>query len=372
MIGNEADANSETILENIESTIEADVLKALSNNGNLAILIGTPYNKKDPVYSRIEEGSWTPIVFPKAEEMNADIDEAHFRGVWPDRHSFKQCRKDFMRAQRSSDKGNKSPMRSLMQEFYLRISSDDDRMVPDNLIQWYKRADILAHPERYRWYMTTDFTTTGNDGSDLSGIAVWAVNWRGDWFLISLSLRKLTLTDQYDMVFTMAREVLRHVNHIEVGVELDGGQGVHIQALKDRMPGEDTFFTFARQKGSTSKNAVGILSRLEKGNKHQRFRMSLPMFENGNIWFPREIEHTRDMQEMMEELRYVSYGGFGSRHDDGADLISMITAMKVSLPLRDQGGERKKVGMKASSMNAKIWGKKNEDEYAGTAYDSYA
>ncbi|MCK5848726.1 MAG: hypothetical protein KAH01_05965, partial [Caldisericia bacterium] len=313
-----------------------------------------------------------PIVFPKAESMNAEMTEENFRGVWPDRHSFKQCKKDFMRAQRSSDKGNKSPMRSLMQEFYLRISSDDDRMIPDNLIQWYNRKDIIANPERYRWYMTTDFTTTGNDGSDLSGIAVWAVNWRGDWFLISLSLRKLTLTDQYDMVFGMAREVLQHVDHIEAGVELDGGQSVHIQALKDRMPGEDTFFSFSRQKGSTSKTAVGIRSRNEKGNKHWRFRMMLPMFEAGNIWFPRELEHTADLGELMEELRYVSYGGFGSRHDDGADLISMIGMMKVSLPSRDHAPTKKRVGMKASSMNAKIWGKKQEDEHQATAYDSYA
>jgi len=373
MIGNEQDANSETILENIESTIESDVLKALSNNGNFAILIGTPYNKKDPVYARIEEGSWTPIVFPKAEVMNEDVTAENFRGVWPDRHSFKQCRKDYLRAKRSSESGNKTPMRSLMQEYYLRISSDDDRMIPDHLIQWYSRSDIIANPNRYRWYMTTDFTSGGADGKDYSGIALWAVSWSGDWFLVQLSLRRLSLEDQYEMVFGMARELLREVSYLEVGVEVDGNQAVHIYALKERMTKENVFFSFAKQKGATSKTAQGIRSRTEGGNKHWRFRMMLPMFENHKIWFPRELEHTADMSELMEELRYVNYGGFGSTRDDGADLISMIGMMKVNLPHKDEGADSvKKVGMKRSLMNEKIWGKKMQEDDEGTAYDSYA
>ena len=138
------------------------------------------------------------------------------------------------------------------------------------------------------------------------------------------------------------------------------------------MPSQDIFFTFSRQKGATSKQAVGIRSRNEKGNKHWRFRMMLPMFENGNIWFPKELEHTADLAELLEELRYVSYGGFGARHDDGMDLISMIGAMKYTLPSKQEVNKRNKVGMKVSPMNAKIWGKTSDDEEAGTAYDSYA
>ena len=46
---------SSIILDNIESTIESDILPALHGTKSFAIIIGTPYNKNDPVYKRIED-----------------------------------------------------------------------------------------------------------------------------------------------------------------------------------------------------------------------------------------------------------------------------------------------------------------------------
>jgi len=64
LVPSETDANSEATISNIESTIDSDVLQALHGGGSFAIIIGTPYNKKDPVYSRVESGAWVPVVFP--------------------------------------------------------------------------------------------------------------------------------------------------------------------------------------------------------------------------------------------------------------------------------------------------------------------
>jgi hypothetical protein len=191
LIGNEADATSDAILENIESTIEKDVLPALHGSKSLALLIGTPFNKRDPVYRRIENGMWLPIVFPKAEEIRIDLKPEEFRGVWPDRHSYEACMRDFKRAWRAKEKGDPIPMRGLMQEYYLRIASEDDRLVPDSLIDWYSREPVVTNSWNYNWYITTDFTTTSNAGSDLAGVALWAVGWNGDWFLVDIRLRRM-------------------------------------------------------------------------------------------------------------------------------------------------------------------------------------
>jgi len=376
LLGSESDANSDTILDNIESTIESDMLPALSGNGSFSFFAGTPYNKNDPAYKRIEDGSWLPVVFPKAERMDELINEKNFRGVWEDRHTYKKCKSDFIKAKRASDNGNPVPLRKLNQEYYLRISNDEDRMVPDSLLNWFSRERIVANSWAYNWYMTTDYTSTGNKGSDLSGNALWAVGPNGDHFLIDLTLRKMELEDQYNETFAMVRQTQENTRGAEVGIELDGQQNIHLLTLKDRMVTKNTYFTFAKQKGQKIGGVgnVGIRAKLEGGNKHWRFRAMLPMFQNGKIWFAEELRGSPDMNEMLEEIKYCTYQGFGSKYDDGIDLLSQLNMMAITYPAKDVGNEprqRKQVGMKSNSMNAKIWGKKKDNDSDRTVYDSY-
>lgn len=332
LVSGEQDADSDTILDSIESTIDSDVLKGLSGNGHFAILIGTPYNKKDPVYKRIEEGTWLPVVFPRAREMYEGIREEDFVSVWPDRHKYANCVRDFEDAMMAKNKGNGMPMRKLMQEYYLRISNDEDRMISDKMINWYSRAKLMSKLDQYNLYMTTDFTTTGNAGSDLSGTALWALGSNSDWFLIDISLRKKELVQQYSDVFSMVNTWSRYnYRGVTVGVEVDGGQRAHIQALKDRMVERNEWFTIAQQRGAKP-GSEGIMSRLEGGNKHWRFRLALPLFQNHKIWFPEELRDTPDMKELIEELEYATYTGFGSQFDDGADLISQIMMIESHTP----------------------------------------
>lgn len=369
MIPSEKEAESETVLANIESTIESDILKALSGNGNFAIAFGTPYNKKDPIYRRIEEGSWLPVVFPRAKKFDETTTPANFVSVWPDRHTYKQCRRDYMVAKRAEDKGNKMPMRKLLQENYLRISNEKDRMISDTMIQWFNRVDLEKHIGAYNIYITTDLTTTGSDGSDYSGIAAWAVGSNSDMFLLDLSLKKLELEEQYNEIFRMVKHYANLTGRgITVGIEIDGQQKTHIFALKDRMVLKNEWFTMGRGKGSNI-DAEGIMSRLEGGNKHWRFRMMLPQWQNKKIWFPRELKDSPDMYELLEELKYVTYNGFGSVHDDGCDLISQLGSMEIQFPMRsrDDSFEASKKGQR---QNEGMWD--SEERVVSSAYDSYA
>lgn len=370
LIPNEKDAESDTILENIESTIEADILKALSGNGNFAVMFGTPYKKNDPVYRRIEDGSWLPVVFPRAESMSLELKEEDFKSVWPDRHSFKQCKRDYVTAYRAKENGNAEPMRKLLQEYYLRISSEDDRMISDSMINWYDRDNLLQTLGYMNIYITTDFTTTGGHGSDFSGVACWAVSSNQDHFLLDLSLQKLEMAEQYAAVFRMVRKWGPYSRGVTVGVEIDGQQKAHLFSLKEQMIKTGTFFTFAKSKGAAF-GAEGILSR-SNGDKHWRFRMMLPVFQNKKIWFPQQLKDTPDMAEMMEELKYVTYSSFGSAHDDGIDLISQLGLMDITYPMQGQemiSGDSSGVKTRKRSSED-MWS--IHDDTESSAYDSYA
>ena len=357
VIPSEADANSETVLANIDKTIESDVLNALHGSGSFAILIGTPYNKKDPVYQRIESGAWVPVVFPICERIHEDLVLKEFRGAWENRHSYEKVMKRYMDASRSNK------LRSFMQELMLRISSEKDRVIPNNYIEPFTRENILKNGAGYNWYITTDFTTTGGTGNDFSGMAVWAVSSNGDHFLVDLVLKKMELAMQYNELFRLVNKYKRYTGTIEVGIEIDGQQKIHLFAIKELMTKKNEYFTIAKQKGGLRE---GILSKSGKGGKEGRFSVMVPLFQAGKIWFARELEDTPAMRELRLELEYVTYDEhgrvqFGSVHDDGLDLISQLSMMNIYTPSEDSKGI-------ASKYGDPIW---NDDEPEDNYVSSY-
>jgi phage terminase large subunit-like protein len=315
------------VLANIESTIESDVLNALHGGGSFAIIIGTPYNKKDPVYKRIESGAWAPVVFPVCKEIRLDMKENEFVGVWEDRHSYKNVMKRY----RDAVKNNAT--RNFMQEMMLRITSEEDRVIKDSYLNWAKRRDILKNAQAYNWYITTDYTTSGKKGNDFSGAAVWAVSNNDDRILVDIVLKKMDMEEQYQTTFDLVNRYTRHGQYMEVGVEVDGQQKAHIYSLQKKMMTEGEYFTLACEKG---KSEPGITSRKGKTSKHDRFKLAVPLFQTGKIWICEELKGTPDLEELLEELRFVTIEGFGSKHDDGCDLVSMMVNMDIRKPGKDR------------------------------------
>jgi len=332
VVANETDARSEVILESIESTIESDIRGGLSGTGYVIMAIGTPFSATDPIYRRVEEGLMLPVVFPRALEMPTDdLAEEDFVSVWPNRHTYKSCRKEYRAAKKAKDDGNNTKMRKLNQEHYLRIASDDERMIPDTLIQWYSRTDFERNMDRYKVYITTDLTTSEEDGC-LSAIIAWAVNDNMDWFMQDISLTQLGISAQYDVIFAMARYYRQKTGSVvSVGIETDGNQKAHIQGIKERMLRTGDYFDIARQKGSKF-GSEGISSRLIGGSKHWRMKMMLPMFQNRKMYFPLELKTNNNLIELMDEIKGLTFTSCTSRFLDGIDSVSLINSMDVQYP----------------------------------------
>ena len=149
---------------------------------------------------------------------------------------------------------------------------------------------------------------------------------------------------------------------LEVGIEIDGQQKAHIYALQEEMNKRNSYFTFARQKGAKY-GSKGILSKATGGNKHGRFRMMLPQFQNGKIHFANEIKHTPDMKEALLQLRYTSWEAFGG-HDDFPDIVSQLGMMEILTPMAPAFSLDENDGRS-------MWdGPKRSND--SSAYDSYA
>lgn len=348
IIKNESDAASPVIMKKLRSMIYADAENALGSKG-MIIAVNTPFNKADPIYSALESGIWTPICLPICEKIGLDLKKKDFVGAWPAMHTYEKT------MERYEDAYYGGTLREFNQELMLRISSEEDKMIKDDMIQWYDRQKIVRALGNFTVLITTDFTASGSKKGDFSGIAVWAIGADDDKFLIDIELRKRTIQEQYDALFRMVSRYGKNGRVVEVGMEIDGQQQLNMFALKQMMIEKNMWFRFAKQKGST---AEGIRSRMASGSKFERFKYMMPSFENKKMWFPESLRETADMKELLEELKYVTFAGIGSKHDDGLDLISQLGMIDYLLPSMSLD----EIEDKLPSASSGIWGKMFGDD----------
>ncbi len=331
IIKNEADAGSTVIMKKLHSMMYSDAIRALGGKGKV-VTINTPFNKKDPIYSALESGIWTPVCLPICERISLDLKKEDYVGSWEDMHSYEKLMEEY------EDAYYGDTLREFNQELMLRISSESDKMVKKDMIKPCSSVAMRKVIHNYTLVVTTDFTASASKKGDFSGIALWAIGVDDNKFLLDLWLKKSTIQEQYDALFSMLNRWSSYGRVIEVGVEIDGQQQTNIFALEQMMLERNFWFRFAKQKGASSAQQ-GIRSKAAGGNKLERFKYMTPSFEGRKVWFAEELEGTPDMIEMRDELEYLSYESIGSKHDDGIDLISQLGLIEYIIPSNTQGVE---------------------------------
>ena len=308
------DARSKTVIASIEDTITKAIEHAMHPKKSKIIWSGTPFNASDPLYKAIESGAWLVNCYPVCERFPCT--RAEFKGSWEDRFTYDYVKRKYLEALRQGK------IASFNQELMLRIMSDEDRLVLDSDINWYKRSDLLKHKHMYNFYITTDFATTEDESGDFAYLSVWAVNSSGHKFWVDGVCARQTMDKNIDDLFRL----VNIYKPMSVGIEVTGQQEGFIPWIKNEMSRKQIYFTLA---SSGNSNRPGIRPNT---NKLQRFYIVVPWFKVGEMFFPEEMKLEKTMIEMMEELKLVSGGGIKSKHDDALDTVSMLAAMNVFLP----------------------------------------
>jgi predicted phage terminase large subunit-like protein len=136
-----------------------------------------------------------------------------------------------------------------------------------------------------------------------------------------------------------------------VGVEVSGQQAGFIQWIMDQMLERNIYFPLASE-GNDTKPGIR-----PNTNKMVRFNTVVPWFKAHKIFFPIERKKEPPMLEMMEELSLAAVGGFRSKHDDGIDTVSMLSALKPWKPTEE-------VVLQESTTIGGMW--EIEEEYSPT------
>jgi len=151
---------------------------------------------------------------------------------------------------------------------------------------------------------------------------VWGLNNNGDWFWVDGICRRQLMDKNIDDLFRLAQEWSPQ----SVGIEVTGQQGGFIPWIQDEMLSRNTFFNLASENNKTK---PGIRPNT---NKMVRFNIVVPLFKQGKMYFPTDMQQTPIMVEAMDELRLASPAGFKSKHDDFIDTISMLSSLVTWRP----------------------------------------
>ena len=303
------DARSTTVIAAVEDTVYKAVNYALHPTKNMIIWSGTPFNAKDPLYKAVESGAWAVNVFPVCEVYPCSREE--FRGSWPDRFTFDYVKEQYDNAVKLGK------VETFNQELMLRIMSEEDRMIQDGDIGWYKLDAVLRNKSRFNFYITTDFATSLKDKADYSVISVWAYNNVGDWLWVDGVCKRQLMDANINDLFKFSQLYKPQ----SVGIEVTGQQGGFIQWIQGQMLERNIYFPLATE-GNDSKPGIR-----PNTNKMVRFNTVVPLFKARKIFFPIERKQEITMQEAMNELSLVSVSGFRSKHDDFLDTISMLSSL---------------------------------------------
>jgi predicted phage terminase large subunit-like protein len=307
------DSNSPAAMTRISNTVYKGVDFALDPTRRKIVFNGTPFNKNDVLYSAVESGGWHVNVWPVCEKFPCTREE--FRGSWDDRFSYDYVKEQYESAVLTGT------LSAFQQELMLRITSEEERLVQDAEIRWYKRTSLLSNKSRFNFYVTTDFATKAKQHNDLSVISVWAYNANGDWFWVDGIATKQTMDKNIDDLFRLVQEYSPQ----SVGIEISGQQGAFINWIQSEMMSRNIWFNFANGKNGQP----GIAP---EADKMSRFNLVLPLFKAGKMYFPDELKLGKIMGEMLEEVTMASITGFKSKHDDFLDTISMLMYLKPWKP----------------------------------------
>jgi predicted phage terminase large subunit-like protein len=310
------DAKSKAAMSSIKDTVHKGVKAALHPTKRKIIFNGTPFNKNDILYESVESGAWHVNVWPVCEKFPCSRED--FRGSWEDRFTYDFVQEEYQNALMEGQLG------AFMQEYMLRITSAEERLVQDEEIRWYSRIALLKARNNFNFYITTDFATKGKQHNDFSVISVWAYNANGDWFWVDGICAKQTMDKNINDLFRLAQQYQPQ----SVGIEISGQQGAFIQWIQNEMMVRNVWFNLANGKN----NQPGIQPEVDKLS---RFNLVVPWFKAGKMYFPTEMRGTKVIGEFIDEMTMAMITGFKSKHDDAVDTISMLAYLKAWKPSSD-------------------------------------
>lgn len=299
------DSKSQAAMLAIKDTVYKGINHALDPTKRKVIFNGTPFGKEDILVQAVESGAWDVNVWPVCEKFPCSKEE--FVSAWPDRFTFEYVLEQYELAVKNGQ------LAAFLQELMLRITSEEERLVQDAEIRWYKRTKLLENKGSFNFYITSDMATSKKQTADFTNISVWAYNAQGDWFWVDGIHKRQTIDVTWNDLFRLVQEYRPQA----VGIEVTGQQQAYIKLLQMEMMNRNIWFNFASSEKSGEPGIRPVVDKLS------RFNVVVPWFKAGKMYFPEEMKTSEIMGHCTGQLRLATQSGIKGK-DDFLDAISML------------------------------------------------
>lgn len=349
-IMSDKNADSPTITDDIRKTIYAASNFALHPT-NQIIWVGTPFNKKDPLYSSFGTAMWNSNAYPIAEEF--PVKKNKFIGAWEDRFNYDFIEKKF------TDLQSVGEIDAFNKELMLRIMSDEDRLILDNEIKYTNETDYYLNKEHYNFYITTDIAVSEKQKADFSVILVWCYDKDSNWILVDGLIDRININVFIDELFRLAGEY----SVSSIVMEKSATQKGFIDIIEKEMINRQQYYYMARDRGSSEAGFQMGVSKLARFNK------VVPLFKLKKILFHEFIKSRLIDKEGLDEIRSITFSGIKSKHDDFVDAISQLSYILPYVKEIEEEGKREVKKMIDRSVYSLYSWFDESDESEGTLKD---
>jgi len=335
-------SDSPTIIKDIRNIVYKAARQAMHPAKRMILWTGTPFNKRDPLYTAAGSKAWNTRVYPICEKYPCTKED--FRGGWEDRFPYEFVQNEYNRLLESGE------ISAFNQELMLKIVSEEDRLIQDNDIMWYSRDSVMRNRHLFNFYITTDWATSEKDASDPSVTLVWAYSSVGDWFLVEAVVKRQLMDKNIEDVFRLSQ----FYKPQQVGIEISGQQKGFIPWIKQKMIDRNQWFILASDNNGNQEGIRPVTKKIT------RFLLVVPWFKAKTMYFPADLKQTLEMQEILEVLVLATMEGFKSKIDDPGDAISQLSSLTPWRPSPE---------MTLVVNDQEIWG--YEEEEVISARESY-
>ena len=280
---------SVTTPEQIKKTTEAWELSLnLGAHGGRRRMIGTRYHHFDTWQAILERGAAIPRLHPATVDGTANGEP-----VFLSREALAEKRRD------------QGPYTFSAQMLQNPTADNAQGFAPD----WFRTLPDAADPRGMNVYILVDPAGAKKKDSDFTAMWVVGLNHDRCYYVIDGVHDRLNLTERAQALFALHRKY----KPLAVGYEQYGMQA-DIEHLRYVMEQENYRFSIRELGGQMP--------------KADRIRRLVPIFEQGRLYFPRQIitkqadNTARDLVDTFRRLEYLPFPV--AEHDDMLDCLSRI------------------------------------------------
>ena len=294
------------------------------------VVVGTPMTDDDLLMEMLRSKTFKSVLFPVADKFPVALED--IVSSWPQLHTPEAIMADYEEAKEMG------ALDEFFREKMLQVVNEETRIFKDEWIKKYYYADLKKDNAEMNFFTSLDLAVSSKQHGDISCVMTIGVNKDGHRFVVAMKRGQMTPGQVIDELFSQ----VRRFNPIDTRAEKAALQQVLDYFIQKESMRQKVYFQY------------NPLEKNSKDSKEYRIKSMQPLFKQGKMHFPNDID-IDDVNELLYELRGYIKTGPTTQYVDCIDtLANFMDPDFVIEPMGIKGSEISGEPFDYSSMDGKI------------------